>query len=322
MYGAAVERSDECGQPLAPATRRIATIAALKAQLSGIIPQGGSASAAVQAWTLGAAEIDGLLGPVGLESGGVHDIALEFGAGDGAGDDAGGGRRDGLGDRAGSEGGRCNLAAVTASARLFALTLLRRRLRPAGIQSGVRSGVLWCVRAPDLAEGGQLYAPALARMGFDPGQIIVVTPQHRAAVLWAMEEGLRSGALAAVVGQIDDIGLTPARRLALAAAATNTPCLLVAVARAGPVAAVATRWRIGPLPGGPQLNWTPGAWRLALTLERCRSRPVGSGARMFAVEWSDDTHCFRVVAGSADRAAASGQPGGAWCRAEPIQPAA
>jgi protein ImuA len=311
MYGAAVERSDECGHPLAPAARRTATIAALKSQLSGIIPQGETRSAAVRAWTLGAAEIDGLLGPVGLDSGGVHDIALAFGGG---------------GDGASSESGCCNLAAVTASARLFALTLLRRLFRQSGSQSGFRpssrSGVLWCVRAADLGEGGQLYAPALARMGFDPGQIIVVTPQHRAAVLWAMEEGLRSGALAAVVGQIDDIGLTPARRLALAAAATNTPCLLVATARAGPVAAVATRWRIGPLPGGPQLSWTPGAWRLALTLERCRSRPVGSGARMFAVEWSDDTHCFRVVAGSADRAAASGSPADAWCRAKPAQPAA
>jgi hypothetical protein len=273
--------------------KRESTIAALKAGLFNVaLPSGLAKSGFNQrsAWNLGAPEIDALLGPAGLELGGVHEIALSLAASSLA--------APSLAMRGQS------LASVAASARLFALTLLVRRIQSAR-QSARQSStarVLWCATPSDLGEGGQLYAPALVRMGFDPGQFIFVTPARAADVLWAMEEGLRSNALAAVVGQIDDVGLTPARRLALAAAAAHTPCLLVANARASPVAAVATRWRVGPLPGGK----LPERWRISIALERCRARPVGSGSVVFAGEWSDDAHCFRVVAGPADRAVAPG----------------
>lgn len=261
-------------------SKREATIAALKVRLfsvalPSVAPEPGLNQRS--AWTLGAPEIDALLGPAGLELGGVHEIGLSLAA-------------SGLAVR------RQSLASVAASARLFALTLLRRRFLT--LRGGAQARVLWCATPSDLGEGGQLYAPALVRMGFDPGQFIFVTPPRASDVLWAMEEGLRSNTLAAVVGQIDDVGLTPARRLALAAAAAGTPCLLVANARAGPVAAVATRWRIGPLPSGS----LQGCRRMSIGLERCRARPVGSGSVVFAGEWSDDAHCFRVAAGSADRA--------------------
>jgi protein ImuA len=265
-----------------------ATIAALKARLFSLaLSSGDPAKPGLNqrsAWNLGAPAIDALLGPTGLELGGVHEIALGL-----------------------TVPGQ-SLASVAASARLFALTLLVRRLTALRSISPPSSTarVLWCATAADLGEGGQLYAPGLVRMGFDPGQFIFVTPPRASDLLWAMEEGLRSNALAAVVGQIDDVGLTPARRLALAAAAARTPCLLVANARAGPVAAVATRWRVGPLPCGPSRNGPlQVTWRMSIGLERCRARPVGSGSVVFAGEWSDDTHCFRVVAGSADRAVAA-----------------
>jgi protein ImuA len=258
--------------------KRDATIAALKARLfSAALSSSGPVKAG--AWNLGAPEIDALLGAAGLELGGVHEIAL------------------------GLTAPGQSLASVAASARLFALSLLVRRLRAlrsCSSHSGSTARVLWCAPSADLGEGGQLYAPGLVRMGLDPGQFIFVTPSRASDVLWAMEEGLRSKALAAVVGQIDDVGLTPARRLALAAAAAHTPCLLVANARAGPVAAVATRWRVGPMRSGS----VPGRWRMSIGLERCRARPVGSGSVVFAAEWSDDAHYFRVVAGSADRAVA------------------
>jgi protein ImuA len=272
--------------------KRDVTIAALKSRLFNVTLSAGEPAKTGlnqrSAWKLGAPEIDALLGTAGLELGGVHEIAL------------------------GLTAPGQSLASVAASARLFGLSLLHRRLQALrSISSHARSAqsstarVLWCATAADLAEGGQLHAPALVRMGLDPGQFIFVTPPRASDVLWAMEEGLRSNALAAVVGQIDDVGLTPARRLALAAAAACTPCLLIANARAGPVAAVATRWRIGPLPSGPlPSGMLQRRWRMSIGLERCRARPVGSGSVIFAGEWSDDTHCFRVVAGSADRAVA------------------
>jgi protein ImuA len=282
-----------------PGERQKLAVATLKAYLSGWMRRPAEAASGA-GWTLGATEIDALLGPAGLDSGGVHHIALAIAA-------HGLNVRPGAGQilRGSSLQGQ-SVAAVSASARLFALMLLRRRL--AQCPDG---RVLWCALPSDLGEGGHPYAPALARMGFDPGQFLFVAPQRRSDVLWAMEEGLRSNALAAVVGQVGDVELTPARRLALAAAAANTPCLLVADVRAGPVAAVATRWRIGPLPtsltsGGRRGGERRAPWRISVGLERCRSRPVGSGSEVFTAEWSDDAHCFRVVAGSADRAAAPG----------------
>jgi hypothetical protein len=262
--------------------KRDATIAALKARLFSVaLSSDEPAKIGVGvnqrlAWNLGAPEIDALLGPAGLELGGVHEIGLSLTA-----------------------PGQ-SLASVAASARLFVLSLLVRRLtalRSCAVHSDSMARVLWCATPTHLGEGGRLYAPALMRMGFDPGQFIFVTPPRAADVLWAMEEGLRSNALAAVVGQIDDVDLTPARRLALAAAATYTPCL---------VAAVATRWRIGPLPCASRLSGQMHrGWRISIGLERCRARPVGSGSITFAGEWSDDTHCFSVVAGPADRAVAA-----------------
>jgi protein ImuA len=275
-----------------PHQKRQATIAALKARLACAVPLSVSDGAPINqhpVWNLGAPEIDALLGPAGLELGGIHAIALSAAV---------------PGQSA---------ASVAASARLFALLLLHRRLavlRACSSLSRASARVLWCAMPTDLGEGGHLYAPALARMGFDPGQFIFVTPTRAVDVLWAMEEGLRSNALAAVVGQLDDVGLTPARRLSLAAAAANTPCIVVANKRAVPVAAVATRWRIGPLRSGSLSRGalTCGSGhekrRVRIGLERCRAQPVGSGSVVFAGEWSDDAHCFRVVAGPADRALA------------------
>lgn len=61
------------------------------------------------------------------------------------------------------------------------------------------------------------YAPALAAAGLDPGRMLVARPREGRNTLWAMEQALRSGACAAVLGwaaMADDRSL---RRLKLAA---------------------------------------------------------------------------------------------------------
>ena len=112
------------------------------------------------------------------------------------------------------------------AAFVFAVRLAVRRLGPP-VAQGARPTTLWChtrARGNDL---GRLYAPGLEALGLSAETVIIVETARAAEVLWAMEEGLGSRAVALVIGAVDQIGLTPSRRLSLAAAAAGTPCLLL-----------------------------------------------------------------------------------------------
>ncbi|HEX7777383.1 MAG TPA: inducible mutagenesis protein A, partial [Parvibaculum sp.] len=63
--------------------------------------------------------------------------------------------------------------------------------------------VLWCEGGHAPFDVGALYGPALAAFGLDPARLIVVSPAREVELLWTMEEALRLGAFAAVVGEID-----------------------------------------------------------------------------------------------------------------------
>ena len=125
--------------------------------------------------------------------------------------------------------------------------------------AGDAGSVLWCRRGHDL------HGPGLALFGLDPGRLIVARGHSGRDVLWAMEEGLRSGALAVVLGETRELAPTARRRLQLAAETGGVTGLLL---RPGdgkmPPGAALTRWRIAAAPGtadGPR-------WRVEL--ERCR----------------------------------------------------
>ena len=118
---------------------------------------------------------------------------------------------------------------------------------------------------------GDLYPPGLARFGLDPAAMILLSAPSPAELLWAMEEALRSPALAGVVGEVDRIDLTAGRRLQLAAAAGGGVGFLLLRADRPPaaVSTAALRWRVG---AGPNRSWhvellrrrggRPGAWIL------------------------------------------------------------
>ena len=61
------------------------------------------------------------------------------------------------------------------------------------------------------------YAPALAAAGLDPSRTLVIRPRAGLDLLWAMEQALRSGACAAVLGWAGATGDQALRRLSLAA---------------------------------------------------------------------------------------------------------
>ena len=119
----------------------------------------------------------------------------------------------------------------------------------AGILARARGTVLWCLKGRDL------FAPALAAVGLGPDRVIYVETAKDSEVLPAMEEGLRHGGLAGVVGEVARLGLTASRRLQLAAEGSGVPAFAVRrwrndVERASadePTVAF-TRWRISAAP--------------------------------------------------------------------------
>ena len=118
-----------------------------------------------------------------------------------------------------------------------------------------------------------------------------------------MEEGLRAGALAAVVGEPDGIvDLTASRRLQLAAEAGGTTGFVLvrgdARGRLAP-SALTSRWQVDPLPAletGIGLKWRA-------RLLRCR----GGGAGLWEIVWDETTDRFGLAAPVADRPAESRQ---------------
>lgn len=168
--------------------------------------------------------------------------------------------------------------------------------------------VLWCVRRGSVDDA--LHPPGLAQLGLPPGQLMIARAADDAEVLWCMEEGLRTPALAAVVGQARDADLTAGRRLQLAAEAGGVTGVLLAAGgrhgKGGPTGSVAatTRWRVLPAPSAP-VPWPglgPVAWDV--TLERCRG---GMPAR-WKVEWDDETGDLSVAAALRDGSADAPRP--------------
>ena len=127
-----------------------------------------------------------------------------------------------------------------------------------------------------------------------------------------MEEGLRHGSFAGIVGEARRLDATAARRLQLAAESTGVMAFALRRSRrakdpalTAPMAA-ATRWRIARLPSGPplpQAPWVPGLapalWRLDLI--RCR----GADPASWTVEACDATGHLRLAAALADRSVAA-----------------
>lgn len=133
--------------------------------------------------------------------------------------------------------------------------------------------VLWC------RPGAQLYAPALAGLGLDLRDLVVVRGRDDVELLWAMEEALRSGAVRAVAGEVREPEPLALRRLQLAAEDGGGLALLLRPSSARKVGGpAATRWRIAPLPGAGDAVGGSGAPRWRAELTRVRGGRPGTWA--------------------------------------------
>jgi protein ImuA len=171
--------------------------------------------------------------------------------------------------------------------------------------------VLWCLKRPDL------YGPGLMAHGLDPALLVLVGAPRDDAILWAMEEGLRTQGLAAVVGEIGRLPMVAGRRLQLAAERSGVTALVLRRWRNGEEAArererpsaALTRWRVASLPSfdeprlrdDPRLRHLIGRPRWRVELLRCR----GGVPALWNVEVADATGHVCLSAELADRPAAA-----------------
>ena len=247
---------------LAALRRRIAALERRPAALEGATV--GSRTG--RPWPLGVGALDDALPEGGLAADGLHEAAGESAA-------------DG-----------------PAATAFLAALLARHRMRV-----GEGGAVLVCQSRGGAARFGRLHGPGWRDLGLEPADLLILRARREKDVPWAVEEGLRCGALAAVLAEAEGIAFTASRRLALAAAEGATPALLLRHDGLGPASVARTRWRVAALPGAadPFDENAPGLprWRLALVRAR------GGRPATCDVEWNRETGNFRMAAALADRPA-------------------
>jgi protein ImuA len=162
-----------------------------------------------------------------------------------------------------------------------------------------------------LRERGRPFARGLAGMDAAPERLIWIRAPKEIEALWALEEALKSGAVAGGLVTAEQPAFVMTRRLDFAARAGGARGVVL---RAGPaldLSAARMRWRIAAGPSAPILidgamfdEAAPGPPRLVAELVRRRSGPPG----VWELEQDDETGGFRVVAGLADHGLAEAGP--------------
>jgi protein ImuA len=155
--------------------------------------------------------------------------------------------------------------------------------------------ILWC-RQPSLGGDALPYAPTLAAW-FDPARLLMVTVRRDEDLFWAMEEGLRTPGIAAVLGETRAADPTAGRRLSLAAEKNGVPALLLRPQPAPPQSVCTTRWRVASASSSAQPGLDSiGAARWQVELRRNRfGTPSSEEMPSWLVEWNDETHHLAVV---------------------------
>ena len=224
--------------------------------------QFGKPKARGQPWLTGVAELDSHLPAQGLLRAGLHDVSPVA-----------------YGDMPAAMG--------------FALALALRRMA----DTSERRPLLWCRLAGTAREYGRLHGHGLERLGLSRRRFITVTLKKPLALLWTMEEALKSGALAMVMGDAGaaHADLTVTRRLQLAAHAGKSAGMLVFARDEASATASHTRWRVASAASRspPHDAQAPGppAWHVELT----RARGGRPGA--WTLEWHHAAHRFSLVPG-------------------------
>lgn len=183
------------------------------------------------------------------------------------------------------------------SGGLFTVMLMAALLN----RSGDSRPVLWCQNRHDRQERGLPWGGGLAGLGVPVERLLFAFGETADDTLWAMEEGLASGAVAAVIGNVDTMSMTATRRLQLAASRGGAMAVLLREGDASrePSAAL-TRWHVAPQPSPIRQGlWAdlPEPEKMNLTLWRCR----GGAPKSWVIGYDSQAFCFSALSILADR---------------------
>jgi len=141
--------------------------------------------------------------------------------------------------------------------------------------------------------------PSVRGLGFVPCRLILVRTEREAQSLWALEEALKSGAVAGGLAAAETIPFVVTRRLEFAAREGKAAGLLLRSRPSQELSAARLRWRVSTLPSTPGADaLSPGLPRWRAELTRRRDGPPG----VFIAERreSDETHRLRLADRLAD----------------------
>lgn len=162
-------------------------------------------------------------------------------------------------------------------------------------QAAATSGFMAGLLAPLMGDKGvalwvsaarRLFPPALQGFGISPHRFIFLDLKKERDVLWAMEEALKCGALAAVVGEVGEMSFTASRRLQLAVEQSRVTGFVLRHAKrnVGTTACV-SRWRITPVASEPDAG-LPGLGFPQWQVELLRMRNGKTG--VWNIRWEDN----------------------------------
>ena len=152
---------------------------------------------------------------------------------------------------------------------------------------------LWLRSHRAMRRSGVVQANGCCDLGARPETCLFAMISDTKDLLKAAVDGLRSGALGAVVvethGRLPELDLTASRRLALAAEKSGTTLFLLCSGTEPVPSAAETRWRVAAAPSRALPANAPGAPVFDIELLRQRSGP--SGLR-WQLEWDRDRRIF------------------------------
>lgn len=148
-----------------------------------------------------------------------------------------------------------------------------------------------------LRERGRPFARGVAGWGLGPRRLIWVRAEREADALWALEEALKSGAVAGGLASVEAPSFVATRRLDFAARAGGSVGVLLRAGAAGDLSAARRRWRIKAGLSGEHAFDPAAPGRVRFTAELVRRRDGPPGAWM--LEQDDETGRLGVVAGLA-----------------------
>ncbi len=172
----------------------------------------------------------------------------------------------------------------TGSVHELIATSAEQAAASAGFMAGILATLMQTGGACVWVNGGRtIFPPALKAFGIDPDRVIFATLQKENDMLWVIEEALKCGGLAAVVGEVQQISFTASRRLQLAVEQSRVTGFILRnnIRKLNTIACIA-RWQITPLASEPE-DGMPGVGFPRWNVELLKVRNGKPGA--WVVEW-------------------------------------